>query len=161
MTQIEQLSAWLNSAHAMELSMANVLEIHAKEARAWPEMSARIAEHAEETRGHVQRVEECLASLGKTPSTMKSAMGSVMGRVQGAATGMFHDAIIKNVLGDYSAEYFEIACYTSLACAAVEAGQPQIADICREILLDEESMALWLEAQIEPATRSVLDQKLA
>ncbi|HUR60735.1 MAG TPA: DUF892 family protein [Opitutaceae bacterium] len=161
MTQIEQLTSWLNSAHAMELSMARVLENHANDAKDLPEISARIAEHVDETRSHAERVEECLAILGKKPSMMKSAMGTAMGVVQGAATGMFHDEIIKNMLADYAAEYFEIACYRSLGCAAEAAGQPRIAEICQEILLEEEAMGAWLEAQIDETTRLVLQQTTA
>jgi ferritin-like metal-binding protein YciE len=161
MTQTEQLISWLNSAHAMEQSMAKVLENHAKDAKEVPEMHARITEHVEETRGHARRVEECLAILGEKPSGVKSAMGSAMGMVQGAASSMFHDEIVKNVLADYSAEHFEIACYTSLAYAAEEAGQPRIVEICHEILDEEENMASWLEEQIEESTRMVLQQTSA
>lgn len=158
MTTTEQLVSWLNSAHAMEQELARVLENHAKDAADIPAMSDRIRAHVEETRDHAERVEECLALLGEKPSGLKSAMGKAMGTVQGAATGMFHDELIKNVLMDYSAEHFEIACYRSLASAAEELGQPRIVEICEEILAEEEAMAAWLESKIEETTRMVLQQ---
>jgi ferritin-like metal-binding protein YciE len=158
MTHAEQLTTWLNSAYAMEQSLAKVLENHANDAKDHPEMRNRIEEHIIETRGHADRVQECLEMLGTKPSAMKSAMGSIMGTVQGASTGMFRDELVKNVLADYSAEHFEIACYRSLIMAAEEAGKPEIAEICREILDEEEAMAAWLEEQIETVTRTVLQQ---
>jgi ferritin-like metal-binding protein YciE len=158
MTHVEQLTTWLNSAYSMEQSLEKVLENHAKDAKDQPEMRARLEEHIEETREHARRVEECLSLLDAKPSAMKSAMGNLMGMVQGASTGMFRDELVKNVLADYAAEHFEIACYRSLIAAAEEAGQTEIADLCSEILADEESMAAWLEEQIPDITRTVLQQ---
>ena len=161
MTQNEQLISWLNSAYSMEQSLAKVLENHARDANDHPEMRERIEAHVIETRGHADRVAHCLEILGTKPSTMKAALGKTMGMVQGASTGMFHDELVKNVLADYSAEHFEIACYTSLIEAAELAGQTEIADICRQILNEEETMAGWLESQIADVTRVVLQQTAA
>jgi ferritin-like metal-binding protein YciE len=90
---------------------------------------------------------------------MKSAIGNITGVVQGASTGMFKDEIVKNFLADYSAEHFEIACYTSLIAAAEELAQPQIAAICRDILRDEQAMAQWLEDNIPQITRMYLQRQ--
>ena len=158
MTHVEQLITWLNSAHAMEQSLAKVLENHAKDAKDHPDMRNRIEEHIIETRAHADRVAECLQMLGEKPSTMKSALGSVMGMVQGASTGMFRDELVKNVLADYASEHFEIACYRSLVAAAEELDKPEIAEICAEILEEEEAMAAWLEEQIADVTHVVLQQ---
>lgn len=161
MTQNEQLTTWLNSAYAMEQSLAKVLENHAKDAKDLPEMQRRIEEHINETHTQADRVADCLARLGQKPSAVKSAMGNVMGMVQGASTGMFRDELVKNVLADYASEHFEIACYRSLIAAAEAADQPEIAEICAEILEEEEAMAAWLEEQIDDVTRLVLQQQAA
>lgn len=158
MSPQEQLVNWLNSAHSMETSMAKVLENHAKDAREHPEMHQRLNQHLEETRRQADRVKECLELLGKKPSAMKSAMGNLMGTLQGASTGMFRDEMVKNVLSDYSAEHFEIACYNSLIEAAESLGQPEIARKCRETLAEEEAMAHWLQGQVPEATRVTLQQ---
>lgn len=159
MTQNEQLTTWLNSAHAMEQSLAQVLENHAKDAKDHPEMRSRLEEHVIETRGHAERLEECLRLLGEKPSTVKTAMGNLMGMLQGASTGMFRDELVKNVLADYASEHFEIACYRSLISAAEAADQPDIAEICAEILEEEEAMAAWLEEHIDEVTVTVLQQQ--
>jgi ferritin-like metal-binding protein YciE len=158
MNQIEQLTTWLNSAYSMEQNLIKVLENHVKDAREYPEIQDRLQRHLDETSRHAERVEECLTLLDEKPSAIKSAMGNIMGMVQGASTGMFRDELIKNVLADYAAEHFEIACYRSLVAAADEAGRPEISNICSEILRDEESMAAWLEDQIPDVTRMVLHQ---
>jgi ferritin-like metal-binding protein YciE len=158
MSNKEQLIKWLNSAYSMEQNLTKVLENHAKDAKDFPEIRQRDEQHIEETRRHAERVKQCLAILGEKPSTIKSAMGNIMGAVQGAATGMFRDEIVKNFLSDYAAEHFEIACYRSLIVAAEELGQAEIAQVCREILREEEAMAQWLEERIPSVTRMTLQQ---
>jgi ferritin-like metal-binding protein YciE len=158
MTTIEQLTMWLNNAHAMELALVRVLQNHARDARELPEMRDRIEQHLEETHRHADLVGDCLERIGAKPSTLKSVAGNVLGMMQGASTGMFHDELLRNVVADFAAENLEIACYTSLMEAAEAAGLPEIADICSEILQEEEAMAAWLEEQIPEVTRLVMQQ---
>lgn len=155
----QQLIAWLNDAHAMELSLAKVLENHAKDADRLPDIRARDEEHLEETREHARKIEQCLEHLGaEKPSAVKNAIGTVMGKMQGAMSGPFGDEIMKNALSDYAAEHMEIACYRSLIIAAEEIGEVHVARICNEILADEESMAQWLEQKLPEITRMSLHQ---
>ena len=158
MSPTEQFTAWLNSAHAMEVSLAQVLENHAKDAKEFPEIQQRIQQHLEETRRHAKRVEDCWNLLDEKVSTTKSIVGNVTGMVQGMATGMFRDELVKNFLRDYAAEHFEIASYRSLVSAAQDLNHPEIAVICEEILMEEESMADWIEAKIPDVTRMMLQQ---
>lgn len=155
----QQLIAWLTDAHAMELSLAKVLETHAKDADRLPDIRARDEEHLIETRDHTRKLEQCLEHLGaEKPSAMKNALGTVVGKMQGAMSGPFGDEIMKNTLSDYAAEHMEIACYRSLIVAAEEIGEVQVARICNEILADEESMAQWLEQKLPEITRMSLHQ---
>lgn len=154
----KQLISWLNDAHSMERSLVNVLEKHCKDAAEFPDLRARTEQHLNETRRHVEKVEECLRQLGEKPSMSKGVMGTVMGKVQGVATGMFRDEMIKNALGDYAAEHLEIASYRSLIAAAEELGLPDVARICSEILREEEAMAGWLEDHIPEITRLTLQK---
>ena len=66
--------------------------------------------------------------------------------------------LVKNFLADYASEHFEIACYRSLITAADECDQSDIADICTEIMGEEEAMAEWIEEQIPEVTRMILAQ---
>jgi ferritin-like metal-binding protein YciE len=158
MSTTQQFVTWLNSVHAIELSLAQTLQNHARDAEDVPELRDGISQHIAETRRHAELVERCLAILGEKPSMVKSAMGSLMGMVQGPSTGMFHDELMKNALSDYTAEHLEIASYRALIAAAEALQQPEIAAICREILKDEEAMAAWLQEKIPAITLLMLEQ---
>jgi ferritin-like metal-binding protein YciE len=158
MSPTQQLVTWLNSVHAIELSLAQTLQNHANDARDLPEISVRIASHVAETRRHADLVERCLALLGEKPAMVKSTLGNLMGMMQAPSTGVFRDELMKNALMDFAAENLEIASYRALIAAADELGQPDIAEICRGILIEEEAMAEWLEEQIPTITRLMLQQ---
>lgn len=161
MPQKEQIAAWLRDAYAMEQSLANVLQQHIKDAQDMPEMRERLERHLEDTRSQAERVRACLDSLDESPSAIKSAAGSAMGFMQGMSTGLFRDELVKNTIADYTMEHFEMACYSSLASAAEDAGFADIAQTCREIFSEEAEMADWLEEQIPEITRLHLQQAAA
>ena len=155
----DQLIAWLNDAYSMENSIAQVLENHVKDAKDNPQMSARLQAHLEETRTQAERVKQCIESIGGSVSGTKSFFAQMMGKMQGIATGAASDEQLKNVLGDYSAEHFEIACYKSLIHAGEMLGAPQVVSVARQNLAEEERMADWLAAQIEPLTAKFMGRE--
>jgi ferritin-like metal-binding protein YciE len=153
----ETLISWLNDAYALERSLVEVLENHAKDAREFsPQMAQRMTQHLEETRMHAERVKECVERLGGSTSTMKTAMGKVTGFFQGMSTGAAPDELVKNALSDYAAEHFEIASYRALIVAARELGETEVARICESILRDEEDMARFLETNLPMVIQSYL-----
>ncbi|MGQ0562682.1 MAG: ferritin-like domain-containing protein [Gemmatimonadota bacterium] len=152
----EVLIAWLNDAHAMEQAQVPVLENHARDAQAIPDIRARDQQHAEETRRHADLVRGCLEQLGERPSTAKSLLGSMIGNVQSVATGAFQDELVKNFLMDYASENLEIASYNALITAARDLGEENIARTCEQILRDEEAMADWLETNLPRAVRETM-----
>ena len=149
--QKETLISWLNDAYSMEKGLVQVLENHAKDAKDHPEAFRKISEHLEATRRHADMVEQCIARLGGSTSSVKTAMGTVAGFFQGRSTGAAPDELVKNALSDYAAEHFEIACYRALIVAARALGVNDVVQICEQILRDEEDMARWLESSL-PAT---------
>lgn len=155
----ELLVTWLNDAYSMEQALIPVLENHAKDAEEHPEIRHRIEQHVQETRRHAEMVAECVRSLGEEVSGLKSAMGKVMGSFQSVTTGMFGDELIKNALTDYASENFEIAAYRSLLTAAEHNGDQHIAEVCREILRDEEMMAEFLIGHIPGITEDVMHER--
>ena len=62
---------WLNDAYAMELSIVQVLQNHARDAKNHPEMQARIEQHLDETRRHADLVKGCIDRLGGSTSAVK------------------------------------------------------------------------------------------
>jgi len=139
---------WLNDAYAMELSIVQVLQNHARDAKNHPEMQARIEQHLEETRRHADLVKGCIDRLGGSTSAVKSGMATVMGTVQGMSTALARDDLVKNALHDYGTEYFEMASYKALIAAAQDLGDQETVSVCQQILRDEEAMAAWLDQQL-------------
>jgi ferritin-like metal-binding protein YciE len=152
--------AWLNDAYAMEQSLIPVLENHAADAQKdMPEAAARIRQHIAETRQHAARVEECLKSLGESPSAMKSTLSTVMGTIQSISTGLFRDEPVKNALADYGAEQFEVACYRALVAAALKLGETDIARLCEENMREDLEMAEWLDDQLPTVVEDSLTKE--
>jgi ferritin-like metal-binding protein YciE len=154
----EQLLAWLNDAYAMEKAQIPILEEHAKDARRHPEVRERDLQHLKETKQHAKDVRKCIEYLGEKPSVSKKMIGRVTGAMQSVSTEPFQDEIMKNFIMDYAAEHFEIACYRSLIAAAEEAGHPRIAQVCEEILEEEEAMAEWLHDHLPKAVHITLSE---
>lgn len=157
----ELLIHWLNDAYAMEQSLIPVMENHAKDAKDHPEMQRRIQEHAEETRRHAEMVKRCIERLGSSTSAAKTAVNKIMGQLQAISTGMSQDELVKNNIADIATEHFEAACYRSLIAAAEDIGDRETAQICEEILRDEEDMAHFLEQQLPRTTVEVLHEYAA
>lgn len=161
MTQTQQqiVLSWLRDAHAMEVGAIPTLRDHASAAKNYPDVQAKLNEHAEATRRHADLVEGCTKRLGSHPSALKEAVGIVMGKVTGVANLSTKDTVVKNALGDYAAENFEIACYKSLIAAAEKIGDHETADVCKRILRDEEEMAGWLGGHIPTITQEFLTEQ--
>ena len=152
-----QLIAWLDDAYAMETGLIPILQTHAGAFESkLPEAAARVREHISETRRHADRLEQCLRTLGSTPSTAKSTVSAMMGTVEGMSTSIFRDELVKNALADYGAEQFEVACYTALVTAAMQLGYPDVAHLCEQNLKEDEAMATWLKQQLPAAVNVML-----
>jgi ferritin-like metal-binding protein YciE len=152
-----QLVAWLDDAYAMETGLISILQTHAGAFEsALPEAAARLREHISETRRHADRLEQCLRTLGSSPSTAKSTVSAVMGTVEGMSTSVFRDELVKNTLADYAAEQFEVACYVALVTAAMKLGYPDVAHLCEQNMKEDETMAQWLRQQVPAAVNAIL-----
>lgn len=156
MTQQKSVIDWLKDAHAMEAGGVTTLSDHAAAAREYPEVQAKLGAHAQATRRHAERLEERLERLGESPSSLKEAVGAAFSKVAGVANLPASDTVVKNALGDFAAENFEIASYRSLIAAAEAVGDHDTASVCGQILREEETMAGWLGEQIPAITRQFL-----
>jgi ferritin-like metal-binding protein YciE len=150
------LIAWLNDAYAMETALVPILENHAKDARDHPEIASRITEHRDETRRHAELIRGCVEGLGSSTSMTKTTVGTLFGSLQSVATGLFSDEPVKNGITDYATEHFEIACYNAIVAAAQQLSEIRVAEVCREIIRDEERMATWLSTQLPSIVREAL-----
>ena len=158
--QKETLLSWLNDAYSMEKGQVQVLENHVKDAQDKPEIHRKLAEHLELTRRHADMVEQCVARMGGSTSSVKTAMGTVAGFFQGRSTGAAPDELVKNALSDYAAEHFEIACYRALITGARALGASDVAQVCEQILREEEDMARWLESRLPMVVQQYLGNEV-
>jgi ferritin-like metal-binding protein YciE len=156
MSQRNTLIAWLNDAHAMETELQPILRNHARDASTNAVMRDRIDRHVHETQQQAERVRQCLAILGTTPSVLKSGSAAVAGVMMSVTTGMFTDELVKNALMDYATEHFEIAAYNALITAAEALGEPEVARLCRQNLQEEEDMAHFLSSHLPGTVRETL-----
>lgn len=161
METTKHLVDWLRDAHAMEKEAISILERQAERLEEFPEMQARIRQHVQETRSQADRVESCITRLNGGTSTIKDVTGKLMGNLAAMTNAMATDEVVKNAMADYAFEHFEIAAYKALAEAADMTGDRQTAEICRQIMREEEAMAKWMEEHLPAVTRGFLQQEMA
>lgn len=151
--------AWLNDAHALELSLVVMLDKQVKEASTAKQfaLKERLQEHLDETKQHAQRVQDAIERNGGSVSRVKDFSAEFGAFVQGLGMSVFDDAMVKNIHGSYAAEHVEIATYTLIAAAARQYGDEETASMCDDILDDEIRMANWLMEQLP----SVVEEHLA
>jgi ferritin-like metal-binding protein YciE len=154
--QKDTLVTWLKDAYAMEQGIIESLERQVGQMDDMPEAQAKVREHLELTKTQAERVKECVERLDDTVSHVKSGIANVLGSLQGLSTVAASDKILKNALGNYAIEYFEIASYMANAAAARELGYEDIAELCDTIISEEQDMADWLEEQLPILTQQEL-----
>jgi ferritin-like metal-binding protein YciE len=140
--------AGLKDAYAMERQAEDMLSGQARRADDYPQVKAKLQQHAEETRQQQKRLERCLDSLGQSPSVLKDTFQRTIGAAQSLFNMSAQDEIIKHALADYAFEHFEIASYKGLIALAELTGEPRVAEVARQNLREEEAMATWLDGQL-------------
>ncbi len=150
--QQKTVLSWLKDAHALEVGALPTLKAHLSAAENYPELHGKLQQHLEETQRHAELVEGCIGRLGGKPAALKETVSSAVGKVTGIANLPAKDTVVKNALGDYAAENFEIACYNSLIAGAEALGDQETVAACQQILRDEEEMAIWLAKHIPTLT---------
>lgn len=152
----EEIIDWLRDAYAMERGMEGSLQKQANNDELSFQVRQRAAMHLEETRRHAEEVKRALELLGTDTSSLKTGVGMMTEMAKGMATKFARDERIKDILDAYAMEHFEIACYTALAAAAERAALPQITEVCRNIIPDEERMAQVLKHSLPDEITSYL-----
>lgn len=161
MDQRKHVASWLRDAHGMEEKAESLLKRQAERLEHYPAMKARIEQHIEETRSQAQRLEECISRLDGGTSAMKDFAGKVMANMEAMMNVAADDEVVKNAIASYSFEHFEIASYRSLIAAAEAVGDTHTAQVCRDILREEEAMASWLEQNLPEVTKTFLERDAA
>ena len=150
----QTLIEWLNGAHAMETQSLPILRAQVSDARKSFEARARFQTHLRETEQHAARIRQALETLGSATTTQDG--GDPIAAVLGLSTRLFSEPLARLAVADFVAEQFEVAAYTALIAAAEQAGETQVARLCRLNRGEDEDMAEWLDAQIPMAIERAL-----
>lgn len=161
MKERDELINWLNDAYSMELSNIKILEGHIKDMEAFPDIQTRLKQHLTETRGHAQRLKDCIEGIGEKVSGTKATLANMVGVLKGRSSSMFNDDVVKDVLSESATEHFEVACYRSLIAAAEKMGEERVLDVCRKNMEEDQRMADWVDEQVPHLTRRFLDKEMA
>ena len=155
-TAEERLMEWLRDVHAVEEQAETMLKGMASRIQNYPDLKARIEQHIEETKRQAELVRGCIERRGGNTSTLKDTAGKMLAMGQ-AMSGMFvGDEVMKGSIASYAFEAMEIASYNILIEAATAVGDTETADVCTQILVEEEAMSDWLAENIGPLTRRYL-----
>jgi ferritin-like metal-binding protein YciE len=151
----------LRNAHAMEVQARELMERQSERLSDYPEVQARAQTHLRETEGQLNRLEQCLSSMGESSSTLKDTTQSVMGNMMALGHSMAGDEILKNTFANNAFEHFEIAAYKSLLTLCGPAGADSARALLEQSLKEEEAMAAWVDDNIPIVTLAYLDRERA
>src|SRR3954465_388472 len=125
----------------------------------YPEVQARAQTHLRETEGQLNRLEQCLSSMGESSSTLKDTTQSVMGNMMALGHSMAGDEILKNTFANNAFEHFEIAAYKSLLTLCGPAGADSARALLEQSLKEEEAMASWVDQNVGKITLAYLNRE--
>lgn len=152
----ERLVEWLRDAHAAEEQAETMLNGMANRLENYPELRSRIEQHIRETQRQAELVRGCLEKLGESTSALKNTGARLMGLGQ-ALSGMFvGDEVMKGMIASCAFEAMEVASYRILIETARAAGETETAQVCEQILKEEEEMESWLKQHIPETTKTYL-----
>ncbi len=142
----------LRNLHALEMNAIELCQRQVERLEQYPEMAARLHQHARESEAQAQRLDAILERHGTTPSTAKNTVTAVMGNVAAALHAPASDEVLKNTFANLAFEHQEIASYTSLIAMAERLGDTASVAPLTQSLREEQSMADFIRDQIKPTT---------
>ena len=142
----------LKNAHALEKQAIQLLSRQLERLENYPEMSAMIRTHAQESEVQADRLSAILERHGTSNSVLKDFVTSLSGNMAAIAHMPMQDEVLKNTFANYAFEHFEIAAYKSLIALAQATGDTQSIPVLEESLAEEVKTAKLIEASIEKTT---------
>jgi ferritin-like metal-binding protein YciE len=149
----------LRNAYAMESQAREMLQRQVGRLEKYPEIKQMVELHLNETNQQIERLDECLKSLGETPSTVKNVTQSLLGNLAAMAHTVAEDEVLKNTFANNAFENFEIAAYRSLIALCDAADAAKCKPLLTESLREEQKMAAWIVANVENATMAFLERE--
>ena len=147
----------LRDAHALENQALSLMNRQIERIEQYPEVAARMRAHVEETNGQIGRLEQILASLDESHSTIKDIGASFMGNMAALGHTVAGDEILKNSFANFAFENFEAASYKSLITMAEAGGFRDSVPLLQQSLREEQSMATWLDEHLPEVTTRYME----
>lgn len=151
----------LRNAHAMEAQAIELLERQIGRLQNYPEMAERMRQHVGESQAQQKRLEEALASLSETYSTIKDTAMAALGNLLALGHAPAPDEVVKNSFANFAFEHYEMAAYKTLIVLAEATGQSGALSGLRKSLQEEEAMARWIDEHLRPTTLRFLERSEA
>lgn len=149
----------LRNAHALESQAVALMKRQLERIESYPQVAVRLAEHLEETRLQIERLDRVLHSLGETASAIKDASRSLLGSIAAMTHSVAANEILRSSFANYAFEHYEIATYKSLCRMARLTGCDDALAPLQESLQEEIAMAKWLEDHIEEITSEYVERE--
>jgi ferritin-like metal-binding protein YciE len=147
----------LRNAHAMERQALAILQPQVNRLQHYPEVSALLQRHIEETEGQLRRLDEVLEQVDASASGFKDTATALSGTLAALGHTMADDEILKNTFANHAFENFEIAAYVSLITTADLCGASSATLLLQQNLDEERRMAAALHDSIEAVTRRYVE----
>jgi len=146
------LVSGLRNQHAVERQALELMNRQVERLEHYPDIEARMRQHVRETEVQRDRIEEILADLNESTSSLKDAAMMLAGN----AAAVFHapakDEILKNTFANFAFENFEIASYKSLITTAEAADSAKHLPLLQASLAEEQAMAQWIDDHVRETT---------
>jgi ferritin-like metal-binding protein YciE len=154
----EQLVKYLADAHSIEEQALTQLRLAPRIAGSG-ELSQLFRAHLAETERHERLVRERLEANESDPSRLKDLAGKAGGVGMVLFARVQPDTPGKLTAHAFAYEHMEVAAYELLERAASAAGDPETAQIAREICAEEREMASRLERAFDKAVEASLQEQ--
>jgi ferritin-like metal-binding protein YciE len=125
-----------------------------------PEIKARIDKHVQETETQIERLEEAFSAIGERAKAEKC--DGAIGLREEHDSFKSEERPSREILQAFDlgsglrVEHYEIAAYRSAIAVATAMGETRCADILRDSLREEESMASFLEKSAPRALKKLM-----
>jgi ferritin-like metal-binding protein YciE len=147
------LLLFLARAYAAEIATIVSLEGYLQNLEQYPEVREKFVEHMEQSRAHSRMIKQCVTRLEGDTNILVSTSIDEMEQEEDPAQ------FLQTLIEAYAQEHREMALYNTLVTAAQELGDPETADIARDILQDEVDMASWINDQLPTLVQNFIQSQ--
>jgi ferritin-like metal-binding protein YciE len=145
----------LAEAHALESQGIHLLA-KSEDIAGDPQLAQACSRNLQESREHIERLEQRLEALGTAPSALKSGALAMGGLNWGYFFQAQSDTPAKLAAFAYAYEHLKIAGYELLRRSAQRAGDAETQQLCETLLTSEHAMAERLAGTFDSAAAATL-----